>query len=1046
MTSPKPPAGGADAVRNGTVTDERLFKLLEGVPAGILVVDVAGAIIYVNRAWQTIFGEEGVQRLTRAPVTENYDVFIAGTNERYPPERSPIYRALHGEESRAADLEIRLPDRTIVVDLSAAPVYDADGKIAYAIASVSDITARVRAEEAYRDLFEQAPIGIYRMTSDGEILLANPTLLEMVGYGSIDELVHAGGLRAVDDRTKFRELVEQNHEVRALEATWRRKDGSYVHISENARVIVAPDRRQLYFEGTVEDVSQRKEIERELRRSREQYRHLIENASDIIYRVDQRGFFRYVNPTVVKILGFREDELIGKHFTDLIDPEYRGAALEFYRKQFKDKSENTYYEFPCIAKNGDRIWIGQNAQPVTTGEGILGFQAVARDISDRKEMESALARARDSALESARMKSEFLANMSHEIRTPLNGVVGMTDLLLRMDLTGEQREAAQTIRLSAESLLMLIDDVLDVSKIEAGKLTISKSDFDLDELIDVVTGMFAERAAAKGLKLRAIIYPDVHRHLIGDALRLRQVLTNLVGNAVKFTDVGEVSLSVMQEAAPHPDSVHPLPAERGERPRSGGEGSATASLWFLVNDTGIGITEDNQVRLFTPFVQADSSTTRRFGGTGLGLAISKQLVDMMGGRIGVASVPGEGSTFWFTAPFEKDMRAELEVETGGLAEARALIVDSNEMNRLMIRRHLTSYGMVVQEADPDHAVEALKRGAFDVAVVEMQLGETDGISLIRSIRADPDVEKVPVVLVTSIGRRKADIDFFRAERIDTWIIKPIRRAQLAAAVAEVIKPAASSGGQPPTAVPEEPAAKARILVVEDNVINQKVAAGQLQLLGYHPEIIATGTAAIEAVRRQQYDLILLDCQMPEMDGYDVAAAIRRMETSARRTPIVAMTAHTADEERDKCIAAGMDDFLTKPVSMQRLAEVLTRWIGRRDAKVLDTGKLAGLHLLARANPTFMRDITGLFREDTLVRLHELRDAFANKNAESLARAAHALKSSSGNVGAARMYSMAAMLEANAKKGDIDGADQMIALLSEELDRALEALTSSAHSS
>jgi two-component system, sensor histidine kinase and response regulator len=1046
MTSPQAPDGGADAARNGTVTDDRLFKLLERVPAGILVVDAAGAIIYVNRAWQNIFGEEVVQRLTRAPVTENYDVFIAGTNERYPPERSPIYRAFQGEQTRAADLEIRLPDRTIVVDLAAAPIYDADRTIAYAIASVSDITARVRAEEAYRDLFEQAPIGIYRMTSTGEILLANPALLEMVGYASLDELVRAGGLDAVDDRTNFRKMVEQNREVRGLEATWRRKDGSYVHVSENARVIAAPDRRQWYFEGTVEDVSQRKEIERELRRGREQYRHLIETASDIIYRVDPQGFFRYVNPTVVKILGFREDELIGRHFTDLIDPEYRAAAVEFYRKQLKEKSGNTYYEFPCIAKNGDRIWIGQNVQPVLTGEWILGFQAVARDISERKEMESALARARDSALESARMKSEFLANMSHEIRTPLNGVLGMTDLLLRMDLTGEQRDAAQTIRLSAESLLMLVDDVLDLSKIEAGKLTISKTDFDLDELIDGVTGMFAERAAAKGLKLRAIIYPDVHRHLIGDALRLRQVLTNLIGNAVKFTDAGEVCLSVMQEGAPHPDSVHPLPAERGEGPRSGGEGSPTANLWFLVNDTGIGIAEDNQVRLFTPFVQADGTTTRRFGGTGLGLAISKQLVEMMGGRIGVASVPGEGSTFWFTAPFEKDTRPELQVETGGLAQARALIVDSNEMNRLMIRRHLTSYGMVIHEADPDQAVDALKRSTFDVAVIEMQLGETDGISLIRSIRADPDVAKVPVVLITSIGRRKADIDFFRAERIDTWVIKPIRRAQLAAAVAEVIQPAASSREQPATDVPEVPAAKVRILVVEDNVINQKVAAGQLQLLGYQPEIIATGTAAIEAVRRQQYDLILLDCQMPEMDGYDVATAIRRMETSARRTPIVAMTAHAAEGERDKCIAAGMDDFVTKPVSMQRLGEVLTRWIGRRDGKVLDTGKIAGLHLLARANPTFMRDITGLFREDTLVRLHELRDAFANGNAESLARAAHALKSSSGNIGATRMYSMAAMLEENAKKGDIDGADQMIGLLSEELDRALEALTSSAHSS
>ena len=1006
--------------RPGIASDASLFEFLERIPAGIIVVDVGGNVLYVNQAWQQMFGEEAVHRITKAPLTETYEVFILGTNDRYPRERSPIFRAFRGESAREDDLEVRLADRNIVVDIAAAPVFGVDGKVAFVIANITDITARVRAEEAYRGLVENAQIGIYRTTPAGEILLVNPELLKMLGYESAEELAAAGGLNAVDDRAAFGDLLTHDLEMKEVEATWKRKDGSFVHVSESARVVLGGDQRILYFEGTVEDVSERKEIERELRRGREQYRHLIESASDIIYRVDAQGFFRYVNPTVKKTLGFDEKELLGVHFTELIEPSHRPATLEFYRKQFHEKLPNTYYEFPVIAKNGDRIWIGQNVQPVMTGEWILGFQSVARDISERKEMESALARARDAALESARVKSEFLANMSHEIRTPLNGVVGMSDLLMRMNLTSEQREAALTIRSSAEALLMLVDDVLDLSKIEAGKLTISKTDFDLDELVDTITDMFAERAAAKGIKLRAIIYPDVHRHLIGDALRLRQVLLNLVGNAVKFTETGEVNLSVMNEE---------------------GEGEGHVTLWFMVNDTGIGITEGEQARLFSPFMQADGSTTRRFGGTGLGLAISKQIVDMMEGRIGVASVPGEGSTFWFTAPFEKDLRPEVQVKAGALVGAHALIVDSNEINRLMLRRHLTSSGMTVTESSPDDVTKQLLTGEFDVAVIEMQLDDTDGISVIRSIRAEPRLERLPVVLVTAIGRRKSDADFFRSERIDTWVIKPVRRAQLAAAIAQVIR-----RGETPhvaAASADVSGTKRRILVVEDNVINQKVAAGQLRILGYECDIIATGTAAIEAMRRNPYDLILLDCQMPEMDGYEVALTIRRMETKERRIPIVAMTAHTGEGEREKCIAAGMDEFVTKPVSTQRLGQVLARWLGTREAEIIDAGKVAGLQLLARNNPTFMRDITGLFREDTLMRLHELRDAFGKGDTEALRRAAHALKSSSGNIGATRMYSMAAMLEANAKKGETEGAERIIHELAEELDRALEALTVSA---
>src|SRR6266852_4829847 len=523
----------------------------------------------------------------------------------------------------------------------------------------------------------------------------------------------------------FGHLLEEHGEVRGFETTWRRRDGSPLQVSLSATSSRDENDTIVSYEGTVEDITDRKRAQEEVRETRERYRQLVENANDIIYRCDAYGKFTYVNPTVRKILGYTEEELIGKHFLELIAPAHRDLAQAFYRVQFETKTPNTYFEFPVIAKNGETVWMGQNVQTIVTGQWILGFQSVSRDISERKRMEGELAKARDEALESARMKSEFLANMSHEIRTPMNGVIGMADILLGTRLTPEQKESAITIRHSAEALLSLVDDVLDLSKIEAGKLEIKSTDFDLDELIDNITDVFAERVAAKGLKFRPVIYPDVHRHLHGDALRLRQVLLNLVGNAVKFTESGEVSLSVMRDA----------------------ESEGAMDLWFLVNDTGIGLTDADQQRLFTPFTQADGTTTRRFGGTGLGLAISKQLVDMMGGRIGVASVSGEGSTFWFTGSFAR-VEGESELKTA-LAGVRALLVDSNEVNRLVLHRHLTSSSVAVEEVSTAAtALEALrnqaaKGNAFDVIILEMQLAGTDGIAVTRAIRADPVLKETP---------------------------------------------------------------------------------------------------------------------------------------------------------------------------------------------------------------------------------------------------------------------------------------------------------------
>jgi two-component system sensor histidine kinase/response regulator len=780
---------------------------------------------------------------------------------------------------------------------------------------------------------------------------------------------------------------------------------------------------------------------RDVQRSADQLRLLTDAAPVGIFQTDSRNSYVYTNPRWTELTGIPAHEAAGRGWDTILGSEERAAVLAEFPDGALDRAE-LCHRFEIGLPDSDSRIVLLTSKCIPTGDGrIAGWVGTLADVTAEAGAEAAMADARDEANEASRLKSDFLTNMSHEIRTPMNGVIGMTDLLLETELDVRQRDYAQTVRNSGEALLTIINDILDFSKVEAGKLEVESIEFNLPTVVDDVVDLLAGPAQTKGLELVAVVESSVPAVVTGDPGRVRQVLTNLIGNAIKFTQTGEIVVRVT--SAEHVD--------------------AESVVRFEVSDTGDGIEAEKLAMVFQPFVQSDTSTSRKYGGTGLGLAISSQLISLMGGDCGVSSRHGSGSEFWFTVRVQAEpgqARHGLLPTDPGLVGVTALIVDDNATQRGVLSDYLSDWGMTAssagsgEEALVDMRTAVAEHRPYAVALLDRSMSGMDGLELKDAIVADPDLT-ARLVLVTDLGQERDLGDVAESPGgIRASLSKPVHREELLTClrVALGLQEAVADSAEQAPERPPVSGKPGRLLLVEDNLINQKVAVAMLASGGYHVDTALNGVAALQAIADHPYDAILMDCQMPEMNGYEATAAIRAREGADRHTPIIAMTAGARREDQVRCLAEGMDSYLAKPVSKEALLALVARSLKNGTAvrpaelheerlPALDAGVVGRLERLGEeSGEDLMGRLAALFLADADTRVAALRQAVAERDAAATARSAHALGGAGANLGATGLARLCARLELGGENGNLVGSGPLLDAVGAELARVRSALS------
>ena len=785
---------------------------------------------------------------------------------------------------------------------------------------------------------------------------------------------------------------------------------------------------------------------KDLRKSKYYVDNILQSMMEALVVVTPEAMIQTVNQATCDLLGYPAEELIGQPMDKVFTEEelpFKVSMLD----SLMEKGVLTNIEKTYLSKDRRKIPVLFSGSVMRDDEGkIQGIVCVARDITERKRAEEELKKAKNEAEESNRLKSEFLANMSHEIRTPMNAIIGMTGITLdTTDLTDEQREYLGIVKKSAYALLGLIDDILDFSKIEAGRIELETIDFDLRATVEGVTDTLAPRASDKGMELACLIHHEVPSLLRGDPVRLRQILINLGGNAIKFTEKGEVVIQVeLQEKT-----------------------EDRAILLFSVTDTGIGIPIDKQKKIFESFTQADGSTTRKYGGTGLGLSISKRLVELLGSEIHIESQPGKGSRFWFTVSFEKQKEPREIFPSLSHLDIRGkkvLVVDDNKTNRIILVKMVESFGCCSPEAVESgvEAIRILKQAVhtekpFDLVLLDLQMPEMDGEETLRAIKDDPEIKDVSVIILTSIGER-GDASRLEALGCAGYLTKPIKQSQLFDTIITVLN--RNKAGAEETPVPivtrhtiaEQKYQGIRILVAEDNPMNQKLAVTLLKKAGYGVDAVENGHLAVKALKHTSYDLVFMDVQMPEMDGFEATQAIREMEGNRKHTPIIAMTAHAMKGDRERCLKSGMDDYISKPIEPKEMFTVIETWTKSSvvkkvmsqadDSEKTDSPKDPPLDMetaLLRLDndKEFFNEMMQEFLQYVPKQLQTLEETTKKGDAKAVERTAHSFKGAAGNMCAKNVADLCFKLELLGRKGDLTGADDIIERLQVECKRLEE---------
>lgn len=1040
------------AERKLRLAEEKYRSVFENSAMALTVTDEDERVIQWNKYAEKLFGFSA-EEFYRKPVRELYP------EEAWKRMQSMNIRSqgvLRQHETQAIRKDGKLIDISISVTVLTTP----DGGKTGSIGIVEDITERKEAdckiknaEEQYRTIFENSAVAITVTDEDERIVSWNHLAEGLLGMNRKD-LFHlpVRNLYAPEEWQRLQAMdLRKKGITQNVETQITRKDGKKIDVDMCITVLRTEDGGKRGSIGIIRDITIRKEAERKLRIAEEKYRTIFDNSPVAITIADQNGVIVSWNKFAEELLERTHDNFFGRTVESLYPAEewVKIHALNITR------NGTSHFETKILKGSGEPLDVKTSVSILTDVEGrITGSIGIIRDITERNRMMAELKKSREQAELANRSKSDFLSNMSHEIRTPMNGILGMVDLLLETQLTSEQHEYATFVKSSGDSLLSIINDILDFSKVEAGKLTLETIPFDLWSSVEDVASMLAVKAQDKGIELLVRFSADTPRRILGDPGRIRQVLINLAGNAIKFTNKGYVLINVESMA----------------------KGGDLCEFKISVEDTGIGIPDDKIDYVFEKFTQADTSTTRRYGGTGLGLAICKQLAELLGGKIGAQSRVGFGSSFWFTVQCPLDRQAPKAIPKAELAGLKTLIVDDQEVNRRILEEKLTSWSVETAAVScAEEALTALHKAVgagapFDMVLLDYQMPETNGLMLARAIKADPAIQKSVLVVLTSLGTR-GDSKQMEDVGVAAYLVKPVRHEHLYDTLSMAW--GAYSRNIPSrlitrytlkeNQVQEKQESKtptlvsAKVLLAEDNLVNQKVAKKMIEKMGCSVDVVASGLEALNKVRQNRYDLIFMDCQMPEMDGYEATREIRKLAGEQSKIPIIALTANAMDGDRERCLSAGMNDYLAKPVKVAELSAKIQQWRSEKTSApallsegvplrvdpplpkplshgCIDATRIDELKEYADEDDAdFVSDLFDIFFTSCHERLLKIRQAIAAGNLPGISGHVHTIKGSSRNLGAVRLSRVCESLEKAILDKTFDRVGPMVADLGSEID-------------